>query len=541
MTRFWQLSVLLFTLCCGAAEGTAALAVLGGPVPQPNCTASSDCSGGQVCHAELRVCSAAEGHERQVALKVEPLPEAALVPSHQLVVKIDPASPVVDVTLPDQVRVTGRVRVEDNALESSVEVSLVVVAIDEVIPGEVRSSFISTSNAFELYLQRGAAYELQISAPGPDGGRPTHVETVRYEADTDVTFWLKSVSDLPTLEGRVVAPAPDTGLFTERVVGARVSAYEQTTLARCTTGVTGEKGNYTIRCPEEGNYVVTVEAGSGGAPIPRFDARLLWGSAWVDALPASKGLNPVPDVHLPVALNDQPVSLQVRGGDGTPINGATVRLTATLEDDERWRNASFSLNATTDRTGIASLRAIGRSYALSVIPPSDVAWARFSEDAWDVTLRESRAIELPARPRVTGTVQSAAGERLPRVRVALRAEAADGPSEFVAVTDELGEYSLSVDPGVYHVVAEPPVDSGHPSSATPHVEVLADRVHEATLPAPLIMEGSVFAADGAPVAGALVEALEEGPAPAAEYWRIARTRTDDTGRYFLVLPLEAGE
>ena len=520
---------------CGAASSEA-LSGFGAAPPDPQCETASDCSAGLECHGELRICTVQKAPTRSIALVAEPQPESALAPSHQGVVQLDPANPVVDVVLPRTVRLTGRVRVMGNALDASVEASLFAIAEEEVIPGEVRATQANVTNDFALVLQAGVSYTLTIAAPAPDGGRPNYATTIQYSEDADMTFWLPALSSLPSLRGRVVRAV---GNGTAPIADVRVSAAAENGGGACTTATTGKLGDFLIRCPQTGNYAIAVRGTEDGPVVPSFHARLLYGTSRVDAWPVEDGENTLTDIEVPGSATEANVSVQVFFG-GAALQSTSVTAGTTWPDSDTFRDATLRVTALTDRTGTARLRVLEATYDLHAIPTTEEAGASGVKASVSVRGDASQTMTLEPRPIATGVVVDSAGTPVPDARVAFRAIVADPGTggtvarEFVGQSDEAGAYAVPIDRGTYELQVEPLSESGLPSHVQRGLEVGESGlgVDVALAPA-LVLEGTVYGPGSTPVERVDVHALDirDGVVTA-----LGRGRTDAYGRYFIILP-----
>lgn len=533
ISLFVALMVFAVTVGCGASTESGAAALAFGPTPQ--CELDTQCGDG-TCHSELRICLAGTAPKRNVGFIVEPREDQHLAPAHLASVALEGTTPTVDITLPKTVTLTGRVMVENNALEPGLEASVVAVAEEDVIAGEVRAAQTVTTDEFTLTLQAGVAYALHITAPGPDTGRPAYRTSLTLTDDAYQTFLLPALDSLPTLVGRVVRV---DGTRTEPLPQLRVTAIHEETGQACTAATTGKLGDYRLRCPtRDGSYSILVKPTSDGPVVPAFRARLAWGTSFIDHWPVGAGEHDVPDIRVPIDSVASDVTIQVRSPDGTPIEGAEVGLIATLPDGQTWFDAELRRTATTDRTGVAILRAVAANYELWVSPHAGQPWADFREAEWTVEGESSRVITVEARQRVRGTVVNASGEAVPYATVTVRrlAQAAGGNvREFVGETSESGTFDVPAEPGPVEVHVKPRTETGLPRVAKRGLVLGDDGLTvDISVPAPLIVEGTVFSPGGtAPVPGADVEALELGPTGAWEV--VGDAKTDDYGRYFLIL------
>ena len=518
---------------CGASTDSSAAALAFGPTPQ--CEVDTQCGQGS-CHTELRICLAGEAPKRTVGFIVEPKEDQHLAPAHFASVALEGPTPTVDITLPKTVTLTGRVTVENNGLEPGLEASIVAVAEEDVIDGENRAAQTVTTDEFTLTLQAGVAYTIHITAPGPDTGRPAYRESLTLTEDSYQTFLLPAMQSLPTLVGRVVRIA---GTRTEPLSQLRVTAIHVDTGHACTAVTTGKLGDYRLRCPhEKGSYAIVVRPTADGPVVPAFRARLAWGTSFIDHWPVRAGENNVPDIRVPLESPDFDVTIQVRSPDGTPIEGAEVGLVATLPDGQTWFDAELRRTATTDRNGVAILSAVAAGYELWVTPHAGQPWADFRELDWIFTEELVRVITVEARERVRGSVVSASGAPVPYATVTVRrlSDVEGGEArEFVGETTDTGSFDVPSESGPVEIEVKPRTESGLPRVVKRGL-VLGDDglTTDITVPAPLIVEGSVFSHGGeATVPGASVEAYEQGPSGAWE--RVGDAKTDETGRYFLML------
>ncbi|MES1206565.1 MAG: hypothetical protein ABUS79_11575 [Pseudomonadota bacterium] len=203
-----------------------------------------------------------------------------------------------------------------------------------------------------------------------------------------------------------------------------------------------------------------------------------------------------------------------------------------------------------------------RMYEISVVPPPDSPFAvKCSPQVAVTTVGNSQqpqymTLSLAAKVALAGTVRGhdgalAVGSSVTATPVATGSAcpntAAPGPVK--ATTDRTGAYRMLVDPGTYLLDIDPAAESPlpHLTESAASAFVVAPEVptnHDVVLPAAEVVEGDLYAQDGAPLASAgikIFEVLCHGDtcagagriAPAVR----AQTLTDAKGHFRALLPL----
>ncbi len=169
-------------------------------------------------------------------------------------------------------------------------------------------------------------------------------------------------------------------------------------------------------------------------------------------------------------------------------------------------------------------------YEIEIIPPADSPWSSASRQ---ISLTDSilpEVIELPARPRVEGRVTGPDGQSIGGVRVDIVALGNSEVRPEPVYTDLDGRFVTWLNPGDYRVVSRPPVDTGLPQ-VDRTIEVRDNGAEvDIEIPRGLIATGQLTTDAGDSVAYATVTAVDD------DGQRIARSQTDSSGVYRLVLP-----
>ncbi len=239
-----------------------------------------------------------------------------------------------------------------------------------------------------------------------------------------------------------------------------------------------------------------------------------------------------------------------RQGEVRPLAGATLDFRSQDMPDY---NIRFEATATTDENGRIVAQGGLRgpegqgiwlrpaAYQVTITPPATGEFASatveitVSPDDGEIQSREPLAVG--SRRLLEGTVTSPDGLAVPQVRV--EATGSEG-SSFVTTTDELGRFSLFVDPGTYDLLFVPPEQSLLAWTWS-HGQPLFEDVE-------LDMEVGW----GTPVSGVVSRQTTQEPVPNAlvesflvrsddeeRLIRFGRIRTDEQGYFTVLIPGEA--
>lgn len=532
--------------------------------PANRCADDADCTSGR-CELPWGRCVRVLAEPLRVGVEV--VPETDPFGGTPLPVSFPPlevGGPMeLDLTLPFGVSVRGQVRSVGEPVSASVAFTL----LSRIPGGPVTRVETQTFGAplregdetfdYAIQLLPSRIYEVTIQPNGDWRGRLPPLR-YRFESPPEGTRIIQSFDyheSLPRLHGLVVdaAGVAQSGLLVralEPVSGRVVSS-------TYTTGSDPERspGYFEIvLAPGVESWLFSINASSSrleaGLPSPTFavDPRgLLEGPEGVTIL-------------LP------PVSEQVitYGGtveeSGAPGRGIAASLTLTSRDVvDHATGAVGTFRATvttTDEPGMEGtfrVQVLPGTYEVVVTPARpDLGvireTVRLDPDGRAEVL--GQVFPVPARARYGGRVQTADARTVvdARVRGIARASTYEGTLSGVALyarssevtTDGEGQFLLPLDIGLYDLVIEPPSGTGwpwaiHRDVAIGGADAVVTNVIELGAPVPLV--GRASFEGGRPVAGAEVRAyaiLSEDDGPRTI--QVARARTDEEGRYVLLLP-----
>lgn len=517
MTKVRQIAWILLCALALTASGCAVADQAAG-----ECSVDADCVAGLKCY-ESRFCVAATVADTPVVIRVSPPADSGFV-VEQFNVTLTGASQneARKLVLTEPAVIRGTVTQKGNLLSTSIPGTVLVTAPGDVEGRELTFQTTSYSalkrfpgsdiqQGYELRVQKGHNYALAFWPQSDE--IPPHYSTLT--AGDSIEQWnvlLPAESELKTLTGRIVAGD------NKPVVGMRVWLRDGEGQAWSTRGKTDTKGEYAFKVDPTAppaRLVFAPEAAAMGADV--------------DALPSGEVAAPIavttvtgelPEIHLAELPTMTTSVLHVRGHDGQPVAGATVRLTmklADLPDDVTLARLNLDWNGVTDAAGMVRMRVPPLVGDLVVTPPPKSAAARQQWPALALAPGDME-LQLAARVKVTGTVTDFASRTVPGAEVTLRevepdesAADADGDeATFTAKPDSAGNFTVWVDPGKYAVWVEPP-------SGTSLARVMA-RIDDVTsdtaanpwhlvLPPPMVLAGEVLSQSGTALLGVQVDVL----------------------------------
>lgn len=381
-------------------------------------------------------------------------------------------------------------------------------------------------------LDTGTVYLLRVEAPGfpalERAVEPPAQLALTLERGGGVTGVLADPYGEPVVGARArLFPAPDEAnrLVVQLLDGERVARYE---------AVTGAQGRFTVTEVAAGAYDLWIEA-PGLAPVRRMGVEVPGGELQ----------------RLGRLVADPAVAVEGRvvDAEGEPVEGARVsvdpfspyrdfrgsrsvyvfspggpagQVRGGVSDDEGW----FRLD------GLAAGEPVDLNVEHERHPDRKLSGVEPPVDGLE--------IELEAGVRVRGRVLGPFGEPVPRAMIRIsgdqnRTGSAAGPSYSFghsAITDEDGRFDeAGLRPGVFRVEAS----SGEmsPATAGPFTVGEGEEIGplELVLGEPVVLEGTVYGADGQPVPGVAVTTRRTVQTRNGAITARHGARTDATGRY----------
>jgi hypothetical protein len=290
--------------------------------------------------------------------------------------------------------------------------------------------------------------------------------------------------------------------------GLQVRAIEkQTSRVVSSIAETDADGRFAIRVSNDASdYLIRITSSAGRAPFPAV-------SGDPDLLFVNNPLGKL--IYIP-RLAPVQVSGSVRDKMGRAVPGATVRFLSTeiFVGVPLGLEGTFSGSATTNEDGSFGAELLTGFYSITVTPPEDIAnnWGIHYADA-DVGEEgtEIGTLVVPSQIGLSGSASTFSDEAAPGVTVLARARPAADLSSVhrsqEVVSDDLGDFAMSVDIGVYDVQVKLPAESGFPWLVDPELQMSlqeGDRRREYRLRPPVAVDGVIRNSDGETVPNALV-------------------------------------
>jgi hypothetical protein len=263
-------------------------------------------------------------------------------------------------------------------------------------------------------------------------------------------------------------------------------------------------------------------------------------------------------------------TVQVSGSvvdDGVnPVAGASVRIRSTqLLGAAQGLSARYETTTTSDGEGAISLPLLPGTYQVVATPPDREGLA-IARTTWTIgrspAHQAGRTVELPALPLLQGSVLDPVGSR-PIEGIPVNViPSTFGTSRFFdrildtaplvpratsGFTDDLGRFSVGVDPGIVDMSAQPRESSKFPWLVRARVEVPADPLGPMFVSFPVPVAGTLRDPSGNPVQQALLKvfALVDSSSPSTPrgsptvgVLQVGEGRTDKLGHFTLLLPAQ---
>jgi hypothetical protein len=245
---------------------------------------------------------------------------------------------------------------------------------------------------------------------------------------------------------------------------------------------------------------------------------------------------------------------------------STVIIFGSALDGATALTASWGASRHTDADGIFFVEVFSGEYRVIALPdPSldpSASWA-ITETHWSLHFDQTvdalppQTIEVLARSAVTGhasvarTNEAAAGatlEAAPSVLTSstdvLTGALAQVPINSLSRTASIGpsgDFAMYLDPGDFDFSLKPPDGSGFAWWVRPQVRIdpATPTAMSPTLASPIAIEGTIRDPGGSPLANAVVRSYAKTPSGLGVV-KVGSARTDDSGSYRLLLPVDFG-
>jgi len=569
--KFWWLLALVFLVAC-SFDSVALLTI------ENSCQNDASCSQG-VC--DENICIDDSGASVEVAIEVQrgPFDPQVVAPS-SWAFAAEPFSGRSDrdLLLPATRQVLGTVRWDDarvpatlrflrrmdDAVASLAPVAIEVDTLPEATGGDGPEDF-----DFTTVLVAGEIYDVvvlpssdmvmapaQETAPAIRSLPPLHL--VLTVADGDPSEPFRFDIAFPPGLADACADIDDVGCTLEAEIfsrdgqvelpesGLQVRAIDENGRVISSIAETDEEGYFAIRISDAASdYLIRVTSRAGGEPFP---------SVTVDPSVAFAGDPVEKRIYIPRFAPIQSTG-EVRDMVGRGVPGATVRFQSTgiFVGIELGLAGFFSASATTNEDGSFGVELLPSNYSITVTPPEDSenSWGVLSEDALvDADATAISTLVVPSQLNLGGTVATFDDEAGAGLTILVRARSGGDPDALnrsqEAVSDDLGDFEMSVDPGLYDVQVKVPTESGFAWFVEPDLLMSVDEGdlrREYLLEPPIPIYGVIRTSAGEPLPNALVRGyffiasdVEEG-----RPLQIAETTSGEDGSYRLLIAPRLGD
>jgi hypothetical protein len=534
------------------------------PLVVNECTSDADCAGA-TCEVSTGMCITVDPSPMRLGLALFPASETApgAAPGVSFP-PVDVEGPAnLDLVLPATILAAGNVIWAATGEAVPAQLRFVrASAFDGGAPTEISGATaahpVELSSGIEVDYQIrvpvGRVYDLHVEPTG-DAARvlpPLVLRGVASPLEGDI--WKLDItypSDFVRVEGSIVSVSddeevPENGLQVRAVEVATGRVVSSTALTGMTSTLPlleSSAGSFEIRlAPGSGPFVLRVSAGDDRPLFPTLtiDPDLEYpGSVVVPQLVPVRyeGIVEAETSEGRVALDEAIVSMRSQDvfGDLSGITG------------------TFRATVTTDAQGRFVVDVLPGTYDVVVTPAGHTELAVLAQrvriEGGNEEVR-GQLFSVPARARLSGSVQVADGRPMPEATVrasalrwAMDADDAVGPFNRSndTTTDGHGMFTLHVDTGVFDITARPPAGSRFPWAVSPawvFDSYGLALVEQIKLFAPVPMRGRAHSSDGMPLGGAEVRAfgILEGPEGTVRAVEVGRAAVDAEGAYELLLP-----
>ena len=389
-------------------------------------------------------------------------------------------------------------------------------------------------------------YDVRV-APTESDVPPARFAGVAIGIDDTAITWSLAVPDTDQLrvDGQVLGTANGEAFGVE---GLAVRARSVDATQESTTGTTAADGTFVLVLPDEAPGWI-FEVGSLGRTEVQLDAQF-----------AAFDLRGI-DERVELLLGEQPlpvdVALDARGGDGLPIEAGIVLADTVMPPrvgnargpgvaSGHWR-ISTTLSGDTTTIPVVpgearvTVGALDARNGITTSPALSIGATPGQRVAVDVARRSEVAIEVLdpfGRPVPHAQVLA----RPEQLTTRLDAGLSRGLFGAFGATDELGEVTLAVQPGIYRLFITPTRDRDGVASATFSETLALDGASalQVVLPFAGVVSGRIRDAQGDGIGGVTVEAFDNAII-ADDAPPVAQGITDQSGRFRLLIPFDAFE
>ena len=345
-----------------------------------------------------------------------------------------------------------------------------------------------------------------------------------------------------TLAAEVFSVADDEEENPE--AGLQVRAIDKETARVVSSiGETDEFGHVEIRISGmASDYFIRVTSSTGGDPFPAVsvDPDLVFGD------------DPMENrIYIP-RLKPVRFTSRVRDATDSPVPGATVRFLSIgiFDGGQLGLEGSFSASATTNEDGSFGAELLPGSYSISVTPPEDAErdWGILAAEAVvDEEFAEPEALIVPSQISLVGQVTTFRDESGSGVTILARARLSEELGILhrsqEAVSDEMGDFAMSVDTGLYDMHVKMSSETGFAWLVEPELVMsadLGDLERAYRLEPPIPVHGVIRASTGDLVPDALIrayvlKATEGADGSGSRPIQVAEAVSDEDGRYRLLI------